>query len=192
MSRPKRITQPTTVIQPSAWSTLYNGYGSVTWDNTGVKFAPKSATSVDETHAVMILKNATSVKDFTIKVKAKTTKQLRINSPPNAWECFWLVFNYLPSPDGFKTANYVVLKPNGIEVGTMNSDVGQKFLFTSNMPKMILGVFNNYEIRKNNKTLEVLIDGVSLFNRTFEGLYDQAGTFGLYSEDAECLVESFT
>ena len=184
------VVTATNVIQPKDWSTLYNGYGYVTWDASGVKFAPKASIAPDETHAVMILKNNTSVKDFVVKVKAKTIKQLRQNSPANAWECFWFVFNYLPTADGYKTANYVILKPNGVEVGTMDSSVGQKFLFTSGSPTLKLDVFNNYEIRKTGKNLELLIDGVSIFNKTFDALYDQAGTFGLYSEDAECLVES--
>lgn len=189
--KPIATTTTTNIIQPSAWSTLYNGYGFVTWNSAGVTFAPKQSIAPNETHAVMILKNNTSVKDFTVKVKAKTIRQLRLNSPANAWECFWLVFNYLPTADGYKTSNYIVLKPNGIELGTMDSSVGQKFLLTASLPKLTLGALNNYELRKAGKNLELLIDGVSVFNKVFDGLYDQAGTYGLYSEDAECLVESF-
>lgn len=192
MKHSRFIIPPTTptIIQPKDWSTLYNGYGSVTWDGSGVKFAPKAATLPSETHAAMILKNNTSLKDFTVKIKAKTNKQLRTGSPANAWECFWFVFNYIPSVDGLKTANYFTLKPNGIELGTMDASVGQKFLYTDGSPKLALGVFNNYELRKTGKNLQLLIDGVSIFNKTFDGLYDQEGTFGLYSEDAECVVES--
>ncbi len=177
------------IIQPGNWSTLYNGYGSVTWDGSGVRFLPKASTSPSETHAVMILSKV-AVKDFVVKIKAKTIKQLRTGSLPNAWECFWFVFNYVPSVDGYKTANYIVLKPNGIEIGTMDSSVGQKFLYTGSIPKLVIGQFNEYAIVKSGKTLSIVIDGTVVVQKTFDGLYDQAGVFGLYSEDADCLVES--
>ena len=180
----------TNIIQPIDWTTIYNGYGYVQWGQGGVTFQPKTSIASDETHAVMILKNNTSLKDFTVKYKAKTNMQLRLNNPPNAWECFWFVFNYLPTPDGFKTANYVVLKPNGVELGTMDSSVGQKFLYTGGTPKLTIGNFNTYELTKVGKNLKLVIDGATIFNQVFDGLYDQAGTFGLYSEDAACTVES--
>ncbi len=134
----------TNVIQPANWSTLYNGYGSVTWDQSGVRFAP--LYEENKTHAVMILGHDVK-RDFTVKIKAKTIKQLRTPTP-NAWECFWFVFNYAIASDGKKTANYIVLKPNGIEVGTMAVEIEQKFLYTGDVPKLVLNQFNIYEITK--------------------------------------------
>ena len=185
------VSTTSSIIVQKDWTTLYNGYGMVIWDASGVDFQPKAAVSPDETHAVMILKNATSVKDFTITLKAKTVKQLRQNSPANAWECFWIVFNYVPTSDGNKTANYALLKPNGVEMGTMDGTIGQQFLFTSSSPKLVLNTFNTYTLTKSGKQLKLVIDGVTIFDKVFDTLYDQAGTFGLYCEDAECLVESF-
>jgi hypothetical protein len=186
--KPTLVT--TNIIQAKDWTTLYTGYGSVKWDNTGVTFAPMQSTEHGETHACMILKNNTSLKDFSVKFKAKTTKQLRLGSIPNAWECFWFSFNYVSTPDGKKRSNYLVLKPNGIEVGTMGGEIDQVFLFTASSPKLVIGEFNNYELRKLDKNLILIIDGQVVLNKTFDNLYDQAGTFGLYSEDAECVVES--
>lgn len=183
-------TAPAGIIQQSDWRTEYTGYGSVNWSAAGVSFAPKQSTQPSETHAALLLRNNTSLKDFTVKIKAKTVKQLRVNSPPNPWECFWFLFNYTIGADGKKTANYLTLKPNGLEIGTMNAEIGQTFLYTAATPKLTLGVFNNFQITKAGASLSASIDGDLAVVLSATGLYDQAGTFGIYSEDAEVLVES--
>lgn len=51
------------------------------------------------------------------------TKQLRGTDP---WLVGWCVFDYVSST-GFK---YIIVKPNGIEIGKVLGGDGQKFLFT--------------------------------------------------------------
>lgn len=179
----------TTIINKANWTTLYDGYGSVNWTEKGVDFRPKKATSSGTTHAVMILQNRKrGTRDFSLNIKASTISQLR--DIPNAWECFWFVFNYKKTEDGYKKANYITLKPNGVELGTMDADVGQKFLYTSGAPNLQFGKLYDFKLVKKGKELTFSIDGKVIFKKTFADLYDHAGTFGLYSEDAVCFVES--
>jgi hypothetical protein len=167
------------------WDIIYDGYGDVNFNNDEIYLCPKSSTSQNETHSALVLSKL-YVKDFTIKIKANTVEQLRKNSVPNPWEVFWIFFNYNPTSNGKKETNYFVLKANGSELGTACGEIQQKFLATTDNPKLILENEYLYEIRKDGSEVRVLIDGNEVINFSDDknDLYDEYGYIGLYSEDA--------
>ena len=98
-------------ISSRDWSTAYDGYGEVVYNGEkGVLMQPKTSTTSSETHAALVLTNLSNFTSFKLTCMANTIKQLRENSPPNAWEVFWLFFNYVPTSENEKNTNYFILK----------------------------------------------------------------------------------
>lgn len=202
------LSNPTPIISgilmtATDWQVAYDGYGFVNFDSvTGsVVFAPMAADSsgpqvdISNTHAVLLLANrylSQGINNARITIDVATEVQLR--SPSNAWEVFWLFFNYTYDSTGKKKTNYFTMKPNGIELGTAFDEVGQKFLFTSSAPVLTIGKRNVMVIEKVGKVVRAYVDGVLVMNYNNEGainpLYDVAGTIGLYSEDARVRIYS--
>jgi hypothetical protein len=180
------------------WRTEYDGYGFVNYDSTNqsVVFAPMASTRADETHATLLLSKrhlTTPLKNFRMTIVATTEQQLRTPTP-NAWECFWIFYNYVYDANGKKITNYFTMKPNGIELGRAHDELGQNFLATATSPLLQIGLSNTYVIEKIGGKLTVTIDGRSVMNYDSATgpypLYDFAGTIGLYSEDARVRVHS--
>ncbi len=186
---------PTTtgVIPLSAdkWTTVYNGYGSVTYDATnGIVLSPKVSTAPSETHAALTLANNLQLRNFRLSITAITEQQLRVNSTPNAWETFWIFFNYTPTSSG-KNTNYFLLKPNGVELGKAFDGIGQTFLYTgaASASSRAIGVSNRYDIEKIGNHVTVSINGQKVTDFT-GALHDVVGSIGLYSEDARVRITS--
>lgn len=181
------------------WDVAYDGYGTVTFDAaSGIVLQPKAAGLPSETHAALVLAKRgeqTPFGDAKITVVVTTETQLRA-SAPNAWECFWLFFNYTLGDNGKKVTNYFILKPNGVELGTAYDEAGQTFLATGESPTLHIGAPNEIIVTKRGQTLEVVIDGQPAM--TYDGtsvakpLIDVAGTVGLYSEDARVRIHSIS
>lgn len=178
------------------WTVVYNGYGSVVFDEEeGIIMEPMAATSAGETHSALVLAKITEecpVADFSLTVEAVTEEQLR-SGDPNPWEVFWIFFNYLPSGDD-KTTNYFILKTNGIELGRAFDETGQEFLFTAGGPQLTVGTANTFVLEKTGNLLTVFIDGTEVLNYTGgelpDALYDTPGSIGLYTEDARVKINS--
>lgn len=171
----------------SAWTTAYNGYGSVTYDATnGIVLSPMASTQPSETHAALSLANLPKMRNFRISATARTEAQLRQNSAANAWEVFWLFFNYNPTVAG-KDTNYFMLKPNGVELGTAMQETGQTFLHTGPATAAALGVDNKFEIEKLGNRVRVWINGALVIDYT-GAIIDVPGSLGLYTEDARVRI----
>ena len=183
-------TEPSTSTVPTsstAWSTAYNGYGSVTYSaTTGIVLSPKAPTQPDETHAALTLASLPKMRNFRASMTVNTEQQLRLNSAPNAWEVFWLFFNYNATTYG-KNTNYFILKPNGVELGTATRSVGQTFLQTGPAPAPAIGVSNKLEIEKVGTRVRVWVNGVLAVDQA-GGVLDVDGSIGLYSEDARARI----
>lgn len=181
------VVTPSTPLTAAYWTTVYDGYGSVTYDAAkGIVMAPQTSTTYDETHAALVLgKNATA-KNFRLSVTGITEQQLRQNSSPNAWETLWIFFNYNPKGDG-KDTNYFALKPNGVELGTAYQDLGQTFLYTGPTNATAVGVSNKFDIEKIGNHVTVSINGHVVTDFT-GALVDVPGSIGLYSEDARVRI----
>lgn len=170
------------------WEEVYNGYGSVIIDNNGIYLKPEIATAAGETHAALV-KSDFEFRDFTLEIKAVTKNQIREGSEPNAWEVFWIFFNYVPTDDGKKRTNYFTLKPNGYELGTASGELDQVFLATGSDVQLEIGEEYVYRIYKSGSYIEVSINGSKVIEGEYN-IYDDYGSIGLYSEDAEVEVLS--
>ncbi|MDC8758297.1 hypothetical protein [Janthinobacterium fluminis] len=169
------------------WMTVYNGYGSVSYDAaTGIVMAPRASTAPSETHAALTLAKNIQLRNFRLSITATTEQQLRLNSAPNPWEVFWIFFNYTPTSAG-KNTNYFLLKPNGVELGKAFDGIGQTFLYTGPASATALRVSNNYVVEKIGNHVTVYINGVRASDYT-GALYDVAGSIGLYTEDARVRI----
>ena len=181
---------------PSEWQVEYDGFGSVLADpEKGVRLTPKAASRADETHAALALSRRSlerPLKDFRLSLSVVTEAQLREGSPANPWECFWLFFNAGKEPGGRMRSNYFIFKPNGIELGRAFNGIEQVFLATATDPRMKIGVPSTLTLTKRGQQLNVAIDGRAVLE--FAGrdlpqaLFDEAGSIGVYTEDARVLV----
>jgi len=171
------------------WDEIYDGYGNVNFGGGMISLKPKTSSSPSETHAALVLSKL-RVKDFTVSIKAVTKEQLRTGSTPNPWEVFWIFFNYNFVSGGKKETNYFMLKTNGCELGSACGDTDQKFLATTNDPKLDTGTEYEYVIDKSGSSVNVSIDGNNIINFSDSGsdLYDDYGYIGLYAEDAHVLI----
>lgn len=184
------ISAPTPVkvsTAASAWTTQYNGYGSVTYDQTaGIVLSPQVSTQPSETHAALTLANLPAMRNFRASMVVTTEQQLRVNSAPNPWEVFWLFFNYNSTRYG-KNTNYFLLKPNGVELGVATDQVGQQFLQTGPAPAPAIALANKFDIEKIDGRVRIWINGALAVDQA-NGVLDVAGSIGLYSEDARVRV----
>jgi hypothetical protein len=188
-AKKRRATQGAMTIPLTAthWTTAYDGYGDVTYDERdGIALAPKAAASPDTTHAALSLLNNHNVRNFRISVTANTVEQLRQNSAPNAWEVFWLFFNYQPTATG-KDTNYFLLKPTGVELGTAHHELAQTFLYTGPASAYPIGVSNRFEIEKIGNRVTANINGQRVMDYT-GNILDVSGQIGLYTEDARVQI----
>lgn len=166
---------------------MYGGYGSVSYDAVnGIVLAPMAATSPSETHAALTLASNLSLRNFRVSITATTEQQLRVNLAPNSWETFWIFFNYTPTATG-KSTNHFLLKPNGVELGTAQDQVGQTFLQTGPASATAIGMSNQYDIEKIGNHVTAYINGQKSVDFT-DALIDVPGAIGLYFEDARVRI----
>lgn len=179
------------------WQVVYDGEGTVVFDTDGILMTPKAATAAGETHATLLLskKSLTQpVQNFKATITLTNISQLRTGSAPNAWEVFWVFFNYTLDGNGKKKTNYALLKPSGAEIGKAFDEVGQEFLLTGVTPTIQIGTAYTMTITKDGTRVTILLDGV--LAAEFESaappkdLYDVPGSIGLYCEDAQVRVSS--
>ncbi|MGJ0395784.1 MAG: hypothetical protein ACR65U_06140 [Methylocystis sp.] len=177
------------------WKSVYHGYGSNAvvrqFDGQALSIRPKESGSASETHAGLISgpHPAWPVDmqgNFTIEASLHTEKQLRRQDAPNPWEVAWLLWDYVDD----KHFYYLILKPNGWELGKGDPDYPgyQRFLASGHRPIYPIG--NRYVVKivqaasPTSTTLTVFADGVPLTTFTDRERPYSSGLVGFYSEDA--------
>jgi len=150
--------------------------------------SPRASTRPRETHSALILSNTSFAGDFVFRGRVQTTKQLRVGSAPNPWECAWIVWNY--KADHFY---YLALKTNGWEIGKFDPAFArhQRFLKTGRTP-FAVGTWHDFEIQLSNDEIRVSLNGIEIAAIRDRANPYKAGKFGFYTEDAEILVENIT
>lgn len=108
----------------AGWVSVFNGGGSVRGNAVTITMRPAIAATPERTHAALVV-SEDRVEDFTVAVR--TTEQLRPGTP-NPWEVGWVLWAY-QDPTHFY---YVILKPNGWEIGKADPAYpgNQRFLAT--------------------------------------------------------------
>lgn len=165
------------------WTSVWNGGGSVGVEQTTagrvMHLRPKTASSASATYSSLVRSND-SFGDGAFSVRARTVGQLR--SPPNAWEVSWFAWHYT-DPDHFY---YVILKPNGWELGKRDPAYpgGQRFLATGSSPAFPIGPWHTIDVTQAGGSMQVVVDGARLASFTDAERPYLSGSLALYSEDA--------
>lgn len=188
------------------WKVQFSGYGCVVATQNGseiqVRETPKTSTSPDETHAAMVTGRAFKA-PYYFRAESTTVTQLRRQSPPNAWEAGWWMFDYADRPisaGGPGSFYYFILKPNGWELGKRDSNYPgeQRFLTTGKHPQLTLGVLATIEIESYNlpgsKDTHICVYTEDSYgNRRLLTQYNDTerpysgGNIGLYDEDSDVI-----
>ncbi|MFS4457740.1 hypothetical protein [Bdellovibrio sp. HCB2-146] len=190
-------------LTPTFWKVEYDGGGKVlfNFDGSGdLLIQPQTPNRSDETFAALVLLKPSMqfpLKNYVVSIDVTTTRQLRADKP-NEWEVFWFFGNYRAKTPHAKEANYFLLKPQaGAELGRAFEQVGQQFLKTDNTKTLILNKRQRFTYVKNGAHFRVyrgnqLVLDYNEKETASEGLYDHAGALGLYAEDAQVRVHSFS
>ena len=126
------------------------------------------------------------MRNFRASMTVTTEQQLRANTAPNAWEVFWLFFNYNPTATG-KDTNYFMLKPNGVELGTATHQIAQTFLQTGPAPAPAFGLAYRLDIEKIGTRVRIWINDILAVDQA-GGVLDIEGSIGLYTEDSRARI----
>ena len=183
---------------PRDWTVAYDGGGSVRFGGIGasreIRLKPAPALLPSQTHAALVLTALHQFKYFELELTFTNVQALRIGVP-QPWETFWLFFNY--QPDGsFKKTNYLAFKTNGLEAGFASGDRDQKIFKTWESPVFPYGISEHIKIRRMATRFAIEINGQApmIFEFATDENKPQAlpGAIGLYTEDAEVLIQGIT
>ena len=169
--------------QVGAWRSVYDGYGTTRVEAGGSPVFsqhPESATSPEVTHGALAVSVA-EYGDVDFTVRQRTVSQLR-RPEPNPWEVPWALWAHADDQHFY----YVVLKPNGWELGKADPTYpgAQRFLATGAAPSFPVGPWHTVQVRQTGTTIEVWGDGHFLTRFTDRERPYLSGHLGLYSEDA--------
>lgn len=173
------------------WLANYDGYGTTEIADVNgsavLSEQPETSTAPDETHAALVT-SVPSFGDLTEVVKFVTVRQLRVGSPPNPWEEGWVLWHYTDDSHFY----YVLLKPNGFELGKEDPSYpgGQRFLVTSATPTFPVGVPYTVTVTQVGGSISVAVDGKPLVSYTDTQSPYLTGHVGLYDEDAQVQFSS--
>ncbi len=180
-------------LQPSQWTTLYSGQGEVHFTPKGLSLKPAAAQTPEQTHAALVLSQIQNARYFDLEIVFQNVQPLRQGNP-QPWEVFWLFFNYQTDHQNQKKTNYLILKPNGLELGRATQEVHQDILKTWPQPISRFGQDHHLRLQRWSTKLIITLDQqpevTYEFVKDAEKPFDQQGHIGLYCEDAEVLVKS--
>ncbi|MGA5818155.1 calcium-binding protein [Kitasatospora sp. NPDC094028] len=161
------------------WRSVFDGHGANTELDNGLSLSPAPARAPEETHAGLIV-STRQYQDLTLRATLRTLAQLRTPAP-NPWEVAWLVWAYT-DPDHFY---YVILKPNGWELGKRDPAYpgGQRFLATGDQPFPV-GHPTDVQVAQHGAHLDVTTGGRPLVGYDDRERPYLTGSIGAYTEDA--------
>ncbi len=172
-----------------SWRVAYNGFGRVaSYSRDGQNvftLAPERPTSLTQTHAALML-SAGNWSDFSFTVRLRTAAQLR-HPQPNAWEVAWVLWHFTDD----KHFYYLILKPNGFELGKEDPSYpgSQRFLVTGTEPAFPVGRWYVVRIDQRADVITISVDGRGLLRFVDSHTPYLAGRLGLYTEDASAAFE---
>ncbi len=180
-------------LTSSHWNIYYDGFGTTYIDDQKkqIFIKPQNAREPSSTHAALTL----SQQNFKLNNKLQfyieytNQKPLRQKSPSNPWEVFWFMFyyNHIKGPYGSKSTYYVTPKTNGVELGKAWNLIDQKYLKTTELPKIRYGDTTRLWVTLTQEKTSIYLNDHIVFNTHVK--FDQTdGLIGLYSEDAQVLI----
>jgi hypothetical protein len=167
------------------WTVAFDGHGSVDVKKGGgghgnvVALSPAKPKKASETHSALV-RSVDSLGDLDVQVSVKTETQLRRKANP--WEVGWFVWHYTDDAHFY----YVVLKPNGWELGKRDPAYpgGQRYLATGGTPAFPIGVWRSIRVQQTGNAIAVSVDGRALTSFTDTERPYTSGSIALYSEDS--------
>lgn len=178
-------------LKKNNWINQYPNSGKVSFQEKKnmISMTPKTALVSATTHASLVLsKFDIKSENFDIIVDYKNERALRKKNP-NPWEVFWLFFNYVPGPHHTKTTNYVIAKPNGLEVGRAAKEIDQAYVKTSEQVSAKFNQWHRLRVQKQGEIVKFYFDGIYILEVSTSVLFTAHGRIGLYSEDAAVTVK---
>jgi hypothetical protein len=166
------------------WRIAYDGFGQVdiigSASDYRVTIDPARADSASTTHSALVL-SASTRSDLTFVARVRTNVQLR-KPHPNDWEVGWLLWDYVDDQHFY----YIILKPNGYELGKEDPSYPghQRFLATGTRPAFPVGRWYAVRIQQRGDVIVVTVDGRRLVRYVDTRDPYQSGRVGLYAEDA--------
>jgi hypothetical protein len=150
---------------------------------------PKASASPDETHSALLITRKSYSGQVSFAGRVQTVWQIRTGSPPNPWECAWIVWNYRDAAHFY----YLALKPNGWELGKRDPDYpgGQRFL-ASGSRKFAVGIWHRFLVSQAGATITGRVNGMQLVRFTDAERPYGGGQLGIYAEDSEVQVDGIT
>ncbi|NLA54952.1 MAG: calcium-binding protein [Corynebacterium humireducens] len=163
------------------WHLVFDGYGAVTGNDREVRMVPRSADSLDSTHACLVLTNDEYPGDIDFSITVRTEEQVRADAP-NPWEVGWVLWNYRDNDHFYALA----LKPNGWELSKQDTDYpgNQRFLASGRLPRFPLNEDHRARVVQEGNTITVYAEDTLLGTYTDTETPYSGGRIGLYTEDA--------
>jgi hypothetical protein len=174
-----------------SWLFVYDGYGCNVFvalsGNTILLEQPEVATQPYETHGSLVVGPATTG-DVTVQVDMATTRQLRTGSAPNTWEVGWLLWHYTDDLHFY----YVILKPNGWEIGKEDPAYpgAQRFLATGSSPQFPIGPWYRVRVVQSGGTIQLFVNDLLISTVVDNDSPYTGGRIGLYTEDSESYFDN--
>ena len=164
---------------------VFDGYGIVAVravdGSPALVASPARAADPSETHAALVVSEASVAADMTLRMTARTMAQLRVGEP-NPWETAWVVWGYT-DPENFY---YLALKTNGWEIGKRDPSYagGQRFLADARDEGFAMGQAAAVEVEQDGGAMSVWVDGFLLAELDDTERPLLGGAIGFYTEDA--------
>jgi hypothetical protein len=174
-----------------SWLFVFDGYGCNAFvtlsGNTVLLEQPAVATQPYETHANLVIGPATSG-DVTVQADIATSRQLRTGSAANTWEVGWLLWHYTDNLHFY----YVILKPNGWEIGKEDPAYpgAQRFLAAGSSPQFPLGPWYRVRVAQSGGTIQLYVNDLLIATTFDDDSPYTGGRVGLYTEDAESYFDN--
>jgi hypothetical protein len=169
-----RDSFPGTQLNPARWS---RWWGNAAVTHHGALLDSRPPAGPEQTHSSLVTTREDWA-DFTLDLDLGALRQLRRHAP-NTWETAWVLFRFSDLHDYY----YVILKPNGWELGKKQGSDAQIFLATGNSPELAIGRQAHLRISAAGPTIRVYVGGKELVEYTDDGPLT-AGAVGLYEEDS--------
>ena len=166
------------------WHVVFDGvdHGKGVFLSKGrLRLVPQVSVRASDTNSTLVVSRqqfGPSALQFNSTWTSKKTTRV---GKANPWETGWLVWDYI-DPDHF---TYLVLKPNGWEVGRRDpSQPGtQRFIVDADEPVTPIGMTRKVTIKRVGELTTITVDGTPLTSFTLPA-EERHGSVGMYSEDA--------
>lgn len=192
-----------------SWYVDWNDSGSTKIVNQSgsnyLQEQPQTATSSGQSYSALVTSSNSVSNPLYIHNEYQTNQQLRTGSSPNPWEVGWTLFDLNKDSNGIYTFYYVLLKPNGWEIGKDYDNNGvqaQQFLASGTNYTYPVGnwdeiTVNNFSYGSGTESFTVQAIDTNgdntwhtLATVTDSGTHTApftSGTVGVYCEDSQII-----